>query len=72
MSKRELGRVEALARVRSKQLRLVDAARLNRRTSFVRTSFANVISPTIALQPFRETLFPRTWLRTDFQPVTLS
>jgi transposase len=28
MSKRELGRVEALARVRSKQLRLVDAARL--------------------------------------------
>src|ERR1700757_2804222 len=27
MSKRELGRVEALARVRSKQLRLVDAAR---------------------------------------------
>src|SRR5215467_108744 len=30
MSKRELGRVEALARVRSKQLRLVDAARLMR------------------------------------------
>src|SRR6201997_3960662 len=30
MSKRELGRVEALARVRSKQLRLVDAARLLR------------------------------------------
>ena len=28
MSKGELGRVEALARVRSKQLRLVDAARL--------------------------------------------
>src|SRR6267154_331587 len=30
MSNRELGRVEALARVRSKQLRLVDAARLMR------------------------------------------
>ena len=30
MSKRELGRVEALARVRSKQLRLVDAGRLMR------------------------------------------
>ena len=30
MSKRELGRVEALAQVRSKQLRLVDAARLMR------------------------------------------
>ncbi|HEV2732736.1 MAG TPA: ISNCY family transposase [Terriglobales bacterium] len=30
MSKRELGRVEALARVRSKQLRLVDAAQLMR------------------------------------------
>ena len=30
MSKRELGRVKALARVRSKQLRLVDAARLMR------------------------------------------
>src|SRR3989475_7311858 len=30
MSKRELGRVEALARVRSKQLRVVDAAQLMR------------------------------------------
>src|SRR2546422_9233405 len=30
MSKRELGRVEVLARVRSKQLRVVDAARLMR------------------------------------------
>ena len=30
MSKRELGRVEVLARVRSKQLRLVDAGRLLR------------------------------------------
>src|SRR6266852_2413729 len=30
MSKRELGRVEVLARVRSKQLRVVDAARLVR------------------------------------------
>ena len=30
MRKRELGRVEALARVRSMQLRLVDAARLMR------------------------------------------
>ena len=30
MSKRELGRVEVLARVRSKQLRVVDAAQLMR------------------------------------------
>jgi hypothetical protein len=31
MSKRELGRVEVLARVRNKQLGVVDAARLMRR-----------------------------------------
>jgi hypothetical protein len=30
MSKRELGRVEVMARVRSKQLRVVDAARILR------------------------------------------
>ena len=45
MSKGELGRVEALARVRSKQLRLVDAARLMRVCYRQAKRLCNAINP---------------------------